>query len=111
MSRSWREKNYIEAIAVQYGVGFESLRKMVNQLAMKGYVPKAETDKRQRKTPEKGEGIKKAQRLLLTCLMEYPDLFGTVKQYVTPEDFTEELSRTVAQMLLRTAGTRTGKPC
>ena len=92
-------ENYIEAIAVQYGVGFESLRKMVNQLAMKGYVPKAETDKRQRKTPEKGEGIKKAQRLLLTCLMEYPDLFGTVKQYVTPEDFTEELSRTVAQML------------
>ncbi len=92
-------ENYIEAIAVHYGVGFENLRKMVNQLAMKGYVPKTEEYRKERKVPEKEDGMKKSQRLLLTWLIEYPDLFETVKQYISPEDFTEELYCTVAEML------------
>ena len=43
--------------------------------------------------------MKKSQRILLTWLIEYPKLFETVKQYVSPEDFTEELYRTVAGMV------------
>ena len=75
------------------------MRKMVNQLAMKGYVPKTEEYRKERKVPEKEDGMKKSQRLLLTWLIEYPDLFETVKQYISPEDFTEELYCTVAEML------------
>ena len=92
-------ENYIEAVAVRYHVGFENLRKMVNQLAMKGYTPKTQLTGRERKLPEKEDGMKKSQRILLTWLIEYPKLFDTVKQYVSPEDFTEELYRTVAGMV------------
>lgn len=94
-------ENYIEAVAVRYGVGFENLRKMVNQLAMKGYVPKTEEPRREKKTHEKESGMKKSQKLLLTWLIEYPKLFETVRKYITPEHFTEELYQTVASMLYR----------
>lgn len=92
-------ENYIEAVAVHYHVGFENLRKMVNQLAMKGYTPKVQTAGREKKFPEKENGMKKSQRMLLTWLIEYPNLFETVKRYISPEDFTEELYKTVAKML------------
>jgi len=92
-------ENYIEAVAVHYHVGFENLRKMVNQLAMKGYTPKIQTARRDKKFPEKENGMKKSQRMLLTWLIEYPNLFETVKRYIAPEDFTEELYKTVANML------------
>ncbi|MDO4453340.1 MAG: DNA primase [Eubacteriales bacterium] len=92
-------ENYIEAVAVRYHVGFENLRKMVNQLAMKGYIPKIQLTGREKKLPEKEDGMKKSQRILLTWLIEYPKLFETVKKYISPEDFTEELYRTVAEMV------------
>lgn len=92
-------ENYIEAVAVRYGVGFENLRKMVNQLAMKGYQPKAEEPRKERKAQEKENGMKTSQKLLLTWLIEYPKLFETTKAYISPEDFTEELYQTVAEML------------
>ena len=66
---------------------------------MKGYTPKTQLTGRERKLPEKEDGMKKSQRILLTWLIEYPKLFDTVKQYVSPEDFTEELYRTVAGMV------------
>ena len=92
-------ENYIEAIAVRYGVGFENLRKMVHQLAMKGYVPDTQEAKKEKRIAEKEDGMKKSQRLLLTWLIEYPKLFDTVRQYVLPQDFTEEFYQIVAKMV------------
>ena len=46
-------ENYIEAVAVRYHVGFENLRKMVNQLAMKGYTPKTQLTGREKTSGER----------------------------------------------------------
>lgn len=48
---------------------------------------------------EKDDGIRKAQRMLLTWLIEEPSLYKPVAKYVKPEDFTEELYYKVALML------------
>jgi DNA primase len=48
---------------------------------------------------EKDNGIQKSERLLLTWLVEYPKLFPQISAYVTPEDFSDELYRSVARML------------
>ncbi len=41
----------------------------------------------------------KSQKILLTWLIEDEALFRQIEQYVAPEDFTEGLYRTVAQLL------------
>ena len=43
------------------------------------------------------DGIRRSQRLLLTWLIEDESLFGKIEGILTPDDFTEELYRQVAQ--------------
>ena len=43
--------------------------------------------------------MKQSQKLLLTWLIEEPELFEIVKPYIGPEDFTEELYRQAARLV------------
>lgn len=92
-------ENYIEAVAAKYRIGFDSLRRLVNRTALKG-VSRAEAKPvRERKTPEKEDGMKKSQKLLLTWLIECRGLYDKIKDYIGPEDFTTDLYRQVAGLL------------
>lgn len=95
-------ENYIEAVADKYNVGFDNLRKLViTYAAQTGLVspivrPKSGiADKKN--TPE--ENMKKSQRLLITWIAEEPEVFPKIVKYISPEDFTEELYRKVADRL------------
>lgn len=90
--------NYIEAIASQYMIRPEDLRKMVNNLAMRGgIVPKPPVLKSGiHENKKKEDGMKQSQKLLLTWLIEDDKLFWSVKDYIDATDFTEELYRKVA---------------
>ena len=92
-------ENYIEAIAQRYHTRFEGLRKMVLRYLMQGEVPSRPEVFRSRKAMEKEDGLLKSQRMLLTWLTEYKGLYQTVKECVTPEDFTTEFYRQVASLL------------
>ncbi len=91
-------ENYIEAITGRYQISFEGLRRMVMNELMKG-VPVHRTAPRTQSRSEKDDGIKKSQRLILTWLTEYPKLFQTVREYIRPDDFSDELYHEVAVML------------
>jgi DNA primase len=105
-SEDVERENYLEAVADKYHIGFDNLRKLVVNTAAKngGYAinttrqqPKSGIQSRTRNTPE--ENAKKSQRLLLTWLTDYPQLYGKIKKYVTPEDFTVELYSQVAKRM------------
>ncbi len=49
------------------------------------------------KKRKKEDGIKQSQKLMLTWLIEQPELFELIEPYIGPEDFTEELYRQVAE--------------
>lgn len=93
--------NYMEAIADKYHIGHENLRKLVNAAAAQtGLIRPVERPKsglQQKKTPE--NNAKKAQSLLLTWLVDRPELYPKIKRYISPEDFTEELYQKVAERL------------
>lgn len=91
-------ENYIEAVAERYGVARDSLRKMVNRMALKKEVVIRPAPVRAAKT-EKEAGFLKSQKLLLTWLIEYPKLYPSVKAYIGPEDFDGEPYKTVATLL------------
>lgn len=95
-------ENYIEAIAEKYNIGFNNLRKLVASYAAQTGLVSAVTRPKsgiaqKKNTPE--ENRKKAQRLLITWLTDEPGLFPKIEKYISPEDFTEELYRKVAEWL------------
>ena len=101
-------ENYIEAVAARYNIAIDDLRKMVASYAAKaGFAKPAQRPKSgiiEKKTPE--DGAKKNQRLLLTWLTDEPSIYPKVKSYVSPDDFSDDLYRSVALELF--AGLESG---
>lgn len=93
--------NYIEAVAKEYKVSPESLQKLVVKTAISdGLAKPVERAKvLQDKPVKKEDGHRNCQKVLLTWMIEDQRLFGSISQYIRPEDFTEELYRTVAELL------------
>lgn len=88
-------------MAEKYHIGFENLRKLVGSIAAQtGLAKPVERPKsgiHKKTTPE--ENSKKTQRLLLTWLVEEPQLYKKIERFIGPEDFTEELYVRVAERL------------
>ena len=94
-------ENYIEAVAARFNIPVDDLRKLVTATAARGLPPKSlekpKSGIQQKKSPE--EGSRKNQRLLLTWLTDEPQIFSRVTRWVEPEDFADDLYRTVAKEL------------
>ena len=98
-SEELERNNYMEAVAEKYHIGFENLRKLVNQRGMQNGIVsqrpaslKSGINKKKKKT----DGMRVSQKLILTWMVEDPALFSKIKGLVSPEDFTEELMHKVA---------------
>lgn len=100
-SEELERNNYIEAVADRYQIGFENLRKLVNNLAVKGGITTKPTQLKSgiHENKKKEDGMKQSQKLLLTWLIEHTKLFESVGTLITPDDFTEELYHRVAEIL------------
>ena len=94
-------ENYLEAIAEKYNIGQANLKKLVNSYAAQtGLAKPIERPKsgvQQKNKPE--DGAKKSQRLLITWITDEPGIYSKIEKYVSPEDFTEDLYRRVAERL------------
>lgn len=101
--------NYIRAVAQAQFISYEDLKRLVNHMGMQAGIQSARTSKTSgdgygrdtdsRKKKEKDDGIRRSQRLLLTWLIERPELFEKIKGIVDAEDFKEPLYHQVAQMV------------
>lgn len=93
--------NYIDAVAEAYHIGYDSLRKLVAKAAVQSGMasPVARPRTTHGKEQQKEDGMLQSQKILLTWMIEEESLFGMIRKYITPEDFTTELYRTVALLL------------
>ena len=100
-SEEVERENYIEAVAQKYHIGFENLRRLVGTYAVQTGLaqpvirPKSGVQKKN----TAAEGIKNSQKLLLTWLVEQPQLYRQISKYISPKDFTEGLYEKVADRL------------
>jgi DNA primase len=93
-------ENYMQAVAQEYQIGYEALRKLVNRLALGGNVPQRSVPRReQTQKKQKADGMSQSQNLLLTALVERPQLFEEIRCYISPQDFEGGLYREVAAKL------------
>ena len=106
-SEEMERENYIEAVADQYHISYEGLKKRVNDLGNRGVTAPglrredspSGADRKPAGKREKETGADVSQKLLLTWLIEVPALYGQLKDYLSPEDFTGDPYSTIAQML------------
>ena len=106
--------NYVDALANQYMMDKEMLRRLVNQYGnqmllerenrQEDILPlydREEPDEKNtgRKVKNGEDGMRKSQKILLTWLIEDNDLFQKVKGILSPDDFLEEPYHTVARLL------------
>lgn len=104
-SEALERDNYTQAVAKEHFIPYEDLRRLVNRLGnqLSGMPPKAASgqyeQREKKKKVEREDGIRQSQRLLLTWLIERPQLFEKIEGIVGPDDFKEPLYRQVAQMV------------
>ena len=115
-------ENYLQAVAREQMIPAEEPRGLVNRMGMSmglkageslnhsGRVVPQETQEeesggsglsgsRKPRRPDKEDGIRRSQRLLLTWLIETPALFEKIEGIITADDFVENLYHQVAQMV------------
>lgn len=94
--------NYTEAVAREYMIPLEDLKRLVASLGGRfGTEVKRAGDEKARSRPKKDkeDGIKKSQKLLLTWLIERPELLAKIDGIIGPEDFVDGLYQKVAGLV------------
>lgn len=94
--------NYTEAVAREYMIPLEDLKRLVASLGGRfgtGVKTVGEEKSRIRPKKDKEDGIKKSQRLLLTWLIERPELLTKIDGIIGPEDFVDGLYQKVAGLV------------
>ena len=94
-------ENYIEAVAQAYHIGYDNLRKLVTKMAVQSGLatPAVKPKQAVGKDKIREDGNLQSQKILLTWLLEDEKIFGQIKKYISPKDFTEKLYTTVADIL------------
>ncbi len=97
--------NYIEAVAAEYMVSQDGLKKLVSKygnaiglMSQKEPIEKAVVNK-QNGRKDKDDGIMQARKILLTWLINDISLYAKISRYIKPSDFVEPLLCEVAQEL------------
>lgn len=95
--------NYTEGIAGKYHMDPGALKKLVNKQAMKaeGITIREPVRSGIKAKTDNDDGIRKAQRMLLTWYVEKPQIYEITKPYISVDDFTEGLYRDVASELFK----------
>ena len=96
--------NYIESVAKLYGIELGSLKETVTRYGVAG-ANKVDTsvfrERQRRQTPEEEKEQKqlKAERLLITWLINDNSLFKVLKEYISPNDFFEPVYHNIVEEL------------
>lgn len=94
--------NYLEAVSREHFINYQDLKQLVNRLGSRldMTVKRPEREEApERKKKEKDDGSRRSQRLLLTWLIENPELFDKIEGIVSANDFREDLYHQVAVMV------------
>lgn len=96
--------NYTAAIAAKYTISQDSLKKQVAINAAKGVSDYKPLDRPKslinpKKDPD--ENGKKVQRILLTWLSEEPRIYKQIKEFISPDDFVDDVYKEVATKLFK----------
>jgi len=92
--------NYLRAVCRQFMIPEDGMRQMVSKLGnQEGIMARAAGKQiRQESAPKKKreDGVRQAEKMLLTWMISDRDIFEKIGHYITPEDFVDPLFQDVA---------------
>lgn len=96
--------NYVESVAKLYGIEVNSLKEMVTRYGVAGNNRVDTTvfrERQRRQSPEEEKEQKqlKAERLLITWMINDNSLFDVLKEHISPEDFFEPVYNNIVSEL------------
>ena len=95
---------YIDAVAKEYMIDGELLRRLVNKFGAQMIVeasarPEKSRENHRKRKNRQEDGIIKSQQLLLSWLIEKPELYDKLKDFIDPDDFTEGIYNELAKIV------------
>ena len=91
--------NYMKAVCRQFMIPEDGMREMVIRIGSQGGIIPRQTQPVRRVEParkKKEDGIRQAEKILLTWMIEDGDIYDKVSEYIQPDDFIDPLFKDVA---------------
>ncbi len=100
-SEKLERENYLRAVSARFSIPQEGLRELVAKYGSReGIMARNERPAADNKPKKKKEnGVRQAEKILLTWMTDDLDIFEKVKQYISPQDFIDPLMKDVAVKL------------
>lgn len=103
-SERLERENYMKAVCREFNINYDGMREMVAHYGSReGLISsKTETATRQQNVPVKKKresGVRQAEKILLTWMIDDKNVFAKVREYIQPEDFIDPLLNDVASKL------------
>ncbi len=94
-------ENYINAVCREFSIPTQGMYELVASIGNKSGIISKETpnNNKAHNKMKKESGIRQAQKILLTWMIEDENIFGKVKEYIKPADFIDPLLHDVAVKL------------
>ena len=98
-SEKLERDNYMKAVCHQFMIPEDGMREMVIRIGSQGGIIPRQTQPVRRVEParkKKEDGIRQAEKILLTWMIEDGDIYDKVSEYIQPDDFIDPLFKDVA---------------
>lgn len=100
-------ENYVEAASDEYQMRRETLLEMVNRLGEQQYksdeyrkIQEKDKETHMREIERVKEGNLLQEKFLLTWIANQPSIWEKIRDFITPQDFTEGLTRDIMSLFL-----------
>ncbi len=98
-SQRLERENYMRAVCKDFSISYEGMRELVASIGShSGIIKRPEPTKKAQAT-KRESGIRQAEKILLTWIIDDRNVFEKVRQYITPKDFLDPLLKDVADKL------------
>lgn len=94
--------NYLKAVCQEFSISREGMEQMVSRLGNKeGIISRDDNKPKASSQPKKKkeDGVRQAEKILLTWIIDDEEVFHKVAKYIQPKDFIDPLLRDVAEKL------------
>ncbi len=112
-SEKLERDNYMKAVCRQFMIPEDGMREMVIRIGSQGGIIPRQTQPVRRMEParkKKEDGIRQAEKILLTWMIEDGDIYDKVSKYIQPDDFIDPLFKDVASKVYEQYETESVNP-
>ncbi len=98
-SQRLERENYMKAVCTAFSISYEGMRELVASIGSHSGIISKTQPIQKAQAMKRESGIRQAEKILLTWMIDDSNVFDKVRQYITPKDFLDPLLRDVADKL------------